>query len=148
MGWSAHSHQAGANAGAVLGNQPESQAVLACFCLASGVSKHVHVFHKQSLGFLQPCCQSHWFSNKLRGLILPSVGPQTWAPNVWFKLLTPQGGSSSQCNPPPLLCPLRGAQVPTSSLLFPSYLTPRYSLGCMRVILPVSSLFQCELLHM
>ena len=28
----------------------------------------VHTLHEQSLGFLQPACKSHWFSNQLRGL--------------------------------------------------------------------------------
>ena len=40
-------------AGVVVGNRPETWAVLICFlCLISGVSKHVCALHEWSLGFL------------------------------------------------------------------------------------------------
>ena len=45
------------------GNWPETWTVSVCLlCLVSVVSKHVCALHKQSLDFLQPCFQSHWFS--------------------------------------------------------------------------------------
>lgn len=70
----------------------ESWAVSVCFfCLVLGVIKCVHALHEQSLGFLKLCCQSHWFSNQLRGLIL--LDPRTGVHNIWFTPLTRQGRS-------------------------------------------------------
>lgn len=55
-----------------------ARVVSVCFlCLISGGRKHVRILHEWSLDFLQPHCQSHWFSNELKGPTrLPGVGPQ------------------------------------------------------------------------
>ena len=73
---------------AVVGNQPESWAVSICFLsLVMRVSKNVCILHEQSLDFLQPCCQSYWFSNNLRALVLPLLDPRAGGPRMWFKPL-------------------------------------------------------------
>ena len=71
--------QAGAQAGtyveAIAGNFSESQTISIGFLhLVLGVRQCVHTPHKQSLGFLQPCC--HWLSNQLRGLMSPVSDPR------------------------------------------------------------------------
>lgn len=89
-------------------------------CLFQGVNTQAHTLPEWSLNFLQSSCESHWFSNSAKGIHLPDFEPRGGMPNTWFKPLTPQGGSLSRWHPPPLLCPLLGAQVPTWLLLLPS----------------------------
>lgn len=76
-----------------------------CFlCFILEASKHVCGPSKQNLGFLQPCSQSHWFSNQLGKLILLVSDPRTEVANICFKLLIPQQGISqpvSSSVPPP-----------------------------------------------
>ena len=48
--------------GAVERNWSEFQTVLICFLyLVLGISNYMCTLQEQSLGFLQPCCQSRWF---------------------------------------------------------------------------------------
>ena len=77
------------------------------------VSKCVCTLHEWSLGFLQPSCYYHWFSNQPRELVFLVLDPRAGVPNMWFELLTPQGRSLNPCNPLPHLCPLLRVQFPT-----------------------------------
>ena len=96
-GQSKNSAQAGGLTGMFMVAGSEFPAVSVCFlCIVSVVSKHVHAHHGWSLSFLHPCCHAHWFSNQLRALILLVWDSTVWAFNMWFKLLTPQGGSLSR----------------------------------------------------
>ena len=115
--------------------EPESRVVSVCFlCLVSGVIKCVHTFHEWNLGFLQLCCQSHWFSNQLRGLGLPVLDPRAGVHNIWFTPLTLQGGSLSLCNPLFFSVPsqwLRSQTYRFSSLSIRLCVDFSYGIGCM-----------------
>ena len=86
----------------------------------------------------QVCAHSSWAESRFltafllislvfspsKGTVFPVSDSRVEVPNTWLKLLTSLWGSPSLCNPPPLLWRLPGAQVPTWSLLFPSYVIP------------------------
>lgn len=63
-----------ARPGAVIGSWLESREISNGFLhLVLGVGKCMCTLHECNLGFSQPCYQCHWFSNQLRGLILPRL---------------------------------------------------------------------------
>ena len=78
-----------------VGSGPGPWAVSVCFFLLDPRSKHACVWN---LGFLEPSGKSHRFSNQLWRVISVS-DPRAGVPNMLSKLLTPQGGSPSLCNP-------------------------------------------------
>ena len=105
-----------------------------------GVRK-MSVHFTSGSGFLTALYKFHWFSNQLMALIFPMSDSRAGVSNMWFELLTPQGGSP---NPDSSVSPLMGCESWTdlfSSLptQFCVYLS--YNLGCTRGFLPVSKLF-------
>lgn len=106
----------GEHAKAVTGNQLEYRAVSVCFlCLCFG-SKQTCMHSSQAKSrLLQPFCQSHWFSDQLRGLTL-----------------TPQGGYPSSSKLLLFLVSPLGSAGPRVISPFPLYwilVIPIYSLG-------------------
>lgn len=79
------------------------------------------VIQEQSLGFLQYSGKSHWFSNKLRGLIFLISDPKAGVPAKWLYLLDPQARSLRLWWSPPLLGHPLGLGILIRSLLLPSY---------------------------
>ena len=113
-----------------------------CVCLVGGrklarVPGSFNLLFPPYLRSKQVCAHSSglefWFSTALllvllvfkpaKGLVFPVSYSRAGVPNVWFELLTLQGGSLCPCNHSPLLGPLLGVQAPNPSLHFPSYLT-------------------------
>lgn len=88
----------------------------ALFCVL-GVGKHVHTPYKQHPGFPQFSCYSHWPSNQSYYCSTPWLG----CPTCGSHCSLPRE-DLHLCSLPFPLSPLRGAQVPTHSLLSPSYL--------------------------
>ena len=81
-------------------NWPESWAVLNFFlCLVSWISMCVHAFCEWRVGFLQPSCYFHWFSNQLRGLVFPASDPWAEMPNTRLELLPPPRGHLITASP-------------------------------------------------
>ena len=101
-------------------NQPPMQFSTHPVCPAPGESKCSCSPHEQCPGSPQPSCWSHWPSNQPRKLIFPVADPRAGTPNVWFKPLTPQGGSPHMESPFSSESPPRdtGSDLITS-LLFP-----------------------------
>ena len=64
--------------------QPASSALLL------GVSRHMSIPHELNLGFLQPSCYSHCFSNQLRGLLFLVPDPRATVPNMWSNCSCPR----------------------------------------------------------
>ena len=98
--------------------------------------------------FLWPRRQSYCFLNRLRGLVFPVSDPRAGVPNRWFTLLTPQEVSPHPWNSPLLCVPSQGCRSQpdhVSSLPTQFHVDFSYSLVCMRVFLPVSSLFSVRI---
>lgn len=74
-------------------NQPPMQFSAHPLCSALWAIKHACALYKQSPGFLQSSCYSHWLSNQPRRLVIPVSDPWAGMPNIWFKLLTLLGRS-------------------------------------------------------
>lgn len=105
----------------------------------------VCALHKQSLGFLEPCCQSHWFSNQVREFIFLLLDPGTRTPNMWCALLTSHGRFT--CNPLPLLCPLPRVLIASLPVLPNSKWVFLAALVVYEYLCQPPSLFSRELLH-
>ena len=115
---------AGTCTGVVMGNWPEPWAVSTCFLRLVTGSKQAYVHSSRAESrFLTALLLVPLFFKPAKGTPLPGAWSQGYSAQYVVKLLMPQGESWSPSNPPPLLCPLLGAQIPPRSLLFPSYPT-------------------------
>lgn len=131
---------------AVVGNQSECQAASIHFLLPYFRSKQActHLSWAESRFITARMSVWSWFSNLLRGLILPMLDSKFGIPSMWFELLIPQRRSMNLCDPLPLCVSLQKMWALTwllSSLLTWLCVVPSHSLDCIRVFLTVSSLF-------
>lgn len=69
-------------------NQPPMQFSAHPLYSALWAIKHAYALYKQSPGFLQSSCYSHWLSNQPRRLVIPMSDPRAGMLNMWLKLLT------------------------------------------------------------
>lgn len=95
----------------VTGNCLESQAVQFFSSALFQEKVSMCVLFPSIFCFLQPCCQSHCFSNQLRRLTLLMLDPGLGWPICLSNCSLPRRESPSLCNPVPLLCPLVKMQV-------------------------------------
>ena len=122
-------------------NWPELQAGSACFLhLVPGNKQAVQSHQERSLGFLQPSCKSHLFSNQLRELVFLMSDHRFAVSNLWFR---PPGSWYS------LLCPLPGGPPTT----YPPFLPDSVGTFFIDLVLEASFCwcpvcFQWDLLHM
>ena len=110
--------QAGVQAGLVEENQPPSGAVsIFPLCPVLEVTKRVCIPHYWSPGFLQPSV--NLASSPAKGTLVP--GSQIWGALYGAQTSHSPGMVSVHVIPLLFLSPFPRAQVPTRSVLFPSY---------------------------
>lgn len=113
-------------------NQPPMRFSAHPLCSALWAIKHACALYKQSPGFLQSSCYSHWLSNPPRRLVIPVSDPRAGMPNMWLKLLTLLGRSL------PVLTSSSSESPGKSCLNHFSLLSAQFSIGLTAVFVQES----------